>query len=77
VYATCDLVFVTRFTPAVIFWVFWLLSHFDASKLGFEESSAVAYRLRKSVLSKSFMHILAIRSKDDHLFCQVYMGSPP
>ena len=29
-----------------------------------------SYRLRKSVLSKNFMLILAIRSKDDHLFAR-------
>jgi hypothetical protein len=31
---------------------------------------ASLYRLRKSVLSKNFMHILAIRSMDDHLFAR-------
>jgi hypothetical protein len=29
------------------------------------------YRLRKSVLSKNFMHILAIKSKDGHLLARL------
>jgi hypothetical protein len=38
---------------------------------------AESLQTRKSVLSKNFMHILAIRSQDGHLLARFYMGSPP